>query len=430
MSMLPDETSTFESYDKFRRKDCAEFLTTTVEQLNEPSVIMLDGAWGTGKTVFLRLWANSIKDSFPVIYIDAFKRDYSTDPLYVLSSEILLALENANVSPKEKTNFLATAAKFAKTLAPAMSVVAIKVATAGLIGRQEGDQITDAFTQSVSDEVVAGIRTTIEEGAKYDKAVNELKKSMIELPKLLQNGVPEENLKPLIIIVDELDRCRPDFSIKMLEIIKHFFGAGQVHFVLGVNSLALAKAVSHIYGDIDGRKYLMRMIDYVFELPKIDPGSVTDYSEFLDWQLESRIKGRRSGDRAAFGTIYALSNAGVLTARDAERAVKAIAQLRKRSIIGEDGRATLAAALVAMSVSSHDLFDRCRRNTATLTEVLTWLRADREFDEHDQRARIAEIFTSLLGEDEDISKKRMRGAVSMHPYATLGDFAARLRQMG
>ena len=68
---------------------------------------------------------------------------------------------------------------------------------------------------------------------------------------------------PLVFIVDELDRCRPDFALDVLECLKHFFETEKNHFVLGVNLSALEKSVVTIYGgDLGGRGYLARFIDY------------------------------------------------------------------------------------------------------------------------------------------------------------------------
>lgn len=62
---------------------------------------------------------------------------------------------------------------------------------------------------------------------------------------------------PLIIVIDELDRCRPDYALSVLEIIKHFFSLPGIHFVFGVNLEALENSVRCRYGPgIDAHGYL------------------------------------------------------------------------------------------------------------------------------------------------------------------------------
>ena len=75
--------------------------------------------------------------------------------------------------------------------------------------------------------------------------------------------------KKLVFIVDELDRCRPDYALNLLEIIKHFFSVPNVHFVLGVNLLALEQSVKARYGAvIDASQYLQKFIHLKISLPE------------------------------------------------------------------------------------------------------------------------------------------------------------------
>lgn len=45
--------------------------------------------------------------------------------------------------------------------------------------------------------------------------------------------------KKLIVMIDELDRCRPNFAVKTLEVIKHFFDIPNVVFVFTLDILQL-----------------------------------------------------------------------------------------------------------------------------------------------------------------------------------------------
>lgn len=68
--------------------------------------------------------------------------------------------------------------------------------------------------------------------------------------------------------MDELDRCRPDYALQMLETIKHFFAVPNVHFVLGTNIDALHAIVRHRYGNWDGSlQYTQKFISLVVSLP-------------------------------------------------------------------------------------------------------------------------------------------------------------------
>ena len=71
----------------------------------------------------------------------------------------------------------------------------------------------------------------------------------------------------LVIVIDELDRCRPDFALSMLEILKHLFHVPNGHFVLGVNLTALEHSVRARYGTgLDAGRYLKKFYNLIFEL--------------------------------------------------------------------------------------------------------------------------------------------------------------------
>ena len=72
---------------------------------------------------------------------------------------------------------------------------------------------------TLSDEASERIKESIQEKIATHEAE---KKTLIEFKKHLAETV-EKLDKPLVFIIDELDRCRPDFSIRLIERIKHFF---------------------------------------------------------------------------------------------------------------------------------------------------------------------------------------------------------------
>ena len=117
---------------------------------------------------------------------------------------------------------------------------------------------------------------------------------------VLRNGARHKELlqkiatdkKPLIIVVDELDRCRPDYALSVLEIVKHFFNVKNVHFVLGVNLRALENSVEARYGTgIDANNYLKKFIhiktsfpDKLGERGRIDP--LEEYFKTLSKEMK------------------------------------------------------------------------------------------------------------------------------------------------
>ncbi len=77
-------------------------------------------------------------------------------------------------------------------------------------------------------------------------------------------SVGEGKRPPVIIIVDELDRCRPTYAVKLLEEIKHAFDVHGLVFILGMNGEQLGHSLSGAYGPgFNGPAYLSRFISRV-----------------------------------------------------------------------------------------------------------------------------------------------------------------------
>ena len=74
--------------------------------------------------------------------------------------------------------------------------------------------------------------------------------------------------KSIVLVIDELDRCRPDYALRFLETLKHVFEVPHVTFVVAANAQELGKAVKGVYGeDFDGVEYVERFFDIWLPLP-------------------------------------------------------------------------------------------------------------------------------------------------------------------
>ena len=83
------------------RKPLADALTNVMKSIQDSAVIALDGAWGSGKTTFLKMWSQQLQDTnIPVIEFNAWETDFSDDPLVALSAEVIQGLKT--IDPKFK----------------------------------------------------------------------------------------------------------------------------------------------------------------------------------------------------------------------------------------------------------------------------------------------------------------------------------------
>ena len=274
------EKPTFDTQDEFKRKPIAENIIRLLTSDIDLSPMVIDGGWGTGKTEFcqklIRLMQEQHRDYQPV-YIDAFRSDHSGEPLLALLAEIIKACtpEDTDEQPSEQRKNITR--KIAKAAGFVMKTVA--KAAVGHVLKQNTDDLAEGLQQIMNDgqdadslaETVTDAAATIASHT-IDATVEALLKEQIEAEKNLETlkaclkELAAE--KPIILFIDELDRCRPDYAVDMLEVIKHVFDVENVKVVLVTNTKQLRAAINHRYGvAVDAQKYLDKFLKYSFALP-------------------------------------------------------------------------------------------------------------------------------------------------------------------
>lgn len=75
----------------------------------------------------------------------------------------------------------------------------------------------------------------------------------------------------LLVLIDELDRCKPTYAVQLLERIKHYLSNDRITFVFAINEEQLQYTVKTFYGDeFDAHRYLDRFFDFRLSLPQAD----------------------------------------------------------------------------------------------------------------------------------------------------------------
>lgn len=305
--------------DAFQRKDLATKLTNYLERLNDGAVLAIDGQWGEGKTWFGQNWNEYLKEQeHTTIYIDAFEQDYIEDPFILITSEIFNVIEDDNPCLDGlKTSAIETT----KALLPMATKALFNFGGRILLGSSDvSSEIKEAIEagQSISSELSS---KWISE--KLDSFANE--KIIMEEFKNQLSIYAKELDKPLVIFVDELDRCKPTFAISLIERIKHFFDIPNIVFVLLLNRQQLEKAVKGVYGsETDSSLYLDKFINFYFKLPKdhiSNHRSETNIKKFIESTL-SKYNFSKDESTESF-KIYILNWSAYfnLSLRDIEKCV-------------------------------------------------------------------------------------------------------------
>ena len=259
-------TSPFEN-DCLNRKESAEVLTQFVTSVNYPMVICIDAPWGQGKTTFLKMWKQYLENNnIPTLYFNAWENDFSDDALVSLIGEISSAIDEISKTGDrtQAEKYLKNVKKFGINILKRGIPVAAKIATAGIV---DLDAITEEALSNFS-EIIAK-----EQLEKYEKSKSTLVDFRDALSALASSITSHDDPKPLVFIIDELDRCRPNFSIEILEKAKHFFNVENIVFVLAADKTQLGHSIKAIYGsELNVNGYLRRFIDFDYVLPPPNKG--------------------------------------------------------------------------------------------------------------------------------------------------------------
>ena len=271
--------------DKLGRKDYIIKLTDVVLSYQDGVVFALNGAWGSGKTTFVKMWKQYLMNQgVPVAYYNAWVDDISDEPLYSLLKQLN---EVVGKNDKRRKKVFITGAKLLSRMG--LGVLKGLLGPLGKIlvnmGEGVGKEMSDLIKEVVKnagEEGAEGIQDIIEKSLEEE---NDTASLMKEFRKVFQEFVNRDksNKKatvPLVYFVDELDRCSPSFAVKVLERIKHLFEVRNVVFVLSIDKQQLAHSINGYFGSdlFDSMEYLRRFIGVEYYLPEPD---FEDYFDYL-----------------------------------------------------------------------------------------------------------------------------------------------------
>lgn len=223
-------------------------LLTTFDNSPGPLSIRLNAAYGTGKTTFLdQLRKTADQEKFIVIYYNAWEEEVSLDARSSLCLKLLNEIQKLN----KQDSFQSAIFKYQKAILPFIASAGTAVISRVVFRDHEAlENIINAVKPET--EIRKLMDDKFAELQKNSSTIDAVKNSLKGLLELLSE-------KKVILLIDELDRCRPDFAIEILETVKHFFSIEKVFALIGVDENILHSIIKKRYGDsIDCEGYLLR----------------------------------------------------------------------------------------------------------------------------------------------------------------------------
>lgn len=246
--------------DLLNRKEIADNLVQIIINTKSPFVFNINSPYGTGKTFFLtRLKVLLEQRNCAAVLYNSWETDWEENPFIAILQEIE---EEINCLVQSKKSFMNKAVKKAWKYVNAALKGLIPELTRHYIPGTAG--IIDAINSTIK-HLHKNTDPYIERHCNIKQAKEKLKQALGKFAQQFDN--------PLVIIIDELDRCRPDYAVRTLEAIKHFFNIPNIVFVLAIDREQIESAISVLYGkkiENSSAEYLRKFIDQDFYLPKPD----------------------------------------------------------------------------------------------------------------------------------------------------------------
>lgn len=276
--------------DALNRQESVVLLTNLVQSTRQPFVLSVEAPWGFGKSTFIKLWRahlESPEHKHICLYFNAWENDFVDDPLVAFLGEMRRYVEE-NCKQIEGNEALRKSWEDVKRIGGGVLrktlPLAIQIATHGLLSQDAVKNAAKAVADSageISEFASTLAKERLEKYTAEKEGIADFRSSLEKLADEITKGTDKK--QPLVFFVDELDRCRPDFAVALLERIKHLFNVKNVVFVLAIDRNQLNQSVKALYGtEMKPDGYLRRFIDLAYQLPE-------PTADMFAWNLFSRF---------------------------------------------------------------------------------------------------------------------------------------------
>lgn len=337
--------------DKLQRKELAKRYMAFLNKLEGNHTIALDAPWGSGKTKFIEFLTEELKENKEVFFTyNAWENDYTEEPLLSLMSEFFAIFpagyKNRKTLKETSINVISNTGKIGIT---ALAKFIINDETIKDIEDEGVKKAVESIINDSSKLTADKLFKTINKGKKSRKQFTEnLKESIVSI-------IKEKNKKCFYIIIDELDRCNPSFSIKLLENIKHLFEIEEIIFIIAVDKTQLAESIKAIYGNgFDSNTYLHRFFDIDLHLPQ------KRLEEFIENKMEEILNLSMSSEFQEL--IERLIVALNITLRDFERIFYEVLLLQTFSIKKDEKEQYKIIVLLILKYKINNFFLNLKRD--------------------------------------------------------------------
>jgi hypothetical protein len=265
------------AHDALHHNELARAIVDHIANMPPGSVIAVQGAWGRGKTDVV----TRVCDKFEQFAESGAPMPIWLDPWQYGRPDLIqpVVLELLRRSPADKQERIKA---IARTLLHASNAMAFKAVSVVVPFGSIIDPAKDDVDTLIDRALGAG-------AARPDVDVDPVKKMAERFRDLVKDVLIESSGKPLLVCVDDLDRCLPDHQIAMLEAI-HFLTSARANctFLVAIDPFLVQQAaLAHYHTNrIDTNQYLDKLFQLRINLTSLLPQQI---GALIDAKLDEKI---------------------------------------------------------------------------------------------------------------------------------------------
>jgi hypothetical protein len=211
-------------------KEQAKLVKDIIADATLPTVLAINAEWGSGKTFFLDGLQQDIQlDGRPWIAVkfDAWASDFTSDPFVPIAGELVRVLSELHSA---NTKLVEAAKQLGADLIDLLKHSSLSIGIASVSLPERSSTPVDVYNEECR--LRESLRVCINK----------------TLQDIARNVGTDNGETKLVVLVDELDRCRPTYALQVLERIKHVFNVRNVVFVIALNTDSLTETIKTAYG--------------------------------------------------------------------------------------------------------------------------------------------------------------------------------------
>lgn len=238
------------------------------ENSQEGISILINGSWGSGKTTFINDLCKNIESDkeYKIIKYDSFEYDFYDNPYIPLFSFLQDKLK-ISIDVDRLTKI--TSKQIGKVLLNTSYTVVntlFRIKTGKSL-----DELKKQFEE---------VKKSFDEENNVYKEFKDLEKIKTDIKNIIKTKAKN---KPIIFVIDELDRCNPAFAIGTLEILKYFLDIKNFIIILSLDEKQLQESVKTIYGQgMNSDIYFSKFFDYKLNLGRLTFSKILDQSSVIN----------------------------------------------------------------------------------------------------------------------------------------------------